>query len=256
MKKLIVLGVYVMLLSSCTSMNVIPTPNTPYFNGGNNMEGEFGCTSNSIYENFAYSISSNFALLQSGFLTYNYLNPKKNDSYKQPFGLGPEPIFEKKYTYKELYSDIGLGYYKTQGNLCLLLMGGYGIGYSDYQYKYSRDGGRKYISNGLLQRVFIQYNVGYAKDKFIMGGALQLAYANLPLHSEVHNIYVDSTIVDRTMLYDYFEIKPFLYFEYGKNKLCCITKVGCNISNVLFMPKVDQQCTLFHCSVGIKFRLR
>ncbi|MCQ2960349.1 MAG: hypothetical protein MJ198_09225 [Bacteroidales bacterium] len=256
MKKLFIIGIYIMVLSSCTSMNVIPTPTTPYFTGENNIEVELGYTTNSIYENFAYALSNNFAFMQSSFFTYNYLSHRKYDSYKQPFGLGPTPLFERNYTYKELYSDIGIGLYKTQNNLFFLLMGGYGIGYSDYQYKYSRDGGREYTSNGVMQRIFIQYNTSYTHNKFNFGGALQFAYANLPLHSVVHNNFVDSTIVDRTMHYNYYEIKPFLYFEYIEKKICCVTKIGCNISNVLFSPKIDQQCTLFHCSVGIKLRLR
>lgn len=245
-----------LLMTSCSvSMNVIPTINTPSFEEKNDWEVEMGITTNSVYENVNYALSDHWAITQSGFITYNSFSPRKYDPYEQP-KLFDIDLNESPYaSYKELYSDVSLGYYLRSNSLFQFVSVGYGLGDVRYQYKYSRDGGHDYQSSGLLQRVFGQYNVSYCWDNFDIGFALQAAYANLPLHSVVYNNFAQKTVADQRTRYHYVELKPFLYCEYGKKNVHYLAKFGVNTYPIYGNPETDQECTLLHCSVGCKIKL-
>ena len=150
--------IILLLFTSCSTLYTPNTRNAPLFREQGEAQLSGYLTSGGVEGQVAYAVTDHIAAIGS----YVYGTSK-----------------ETKYTYKNSYAEIGIGYYDRSRSARYEILGGYGFGQSTNYDQYSFFGLNNTVeATGKMQRFFIQPSIGTNNRDFNLIFTPRLSYVN------------------------------------------------------------------------------
>lgn len=144
-----------LLTSSCASVYLPNTHNTPMFRESGEFQGSVYAAAG-VDVQAAYAVTDHIALMGN----YSFLSSKQTD----------EELQNPDYTRKNSFWEGGLGVFEATKNTRYELYAGYGMGTgtsaSQYYFFYSDFGQQKIVATGNYSRIFIQPAIGTNHKNF------------------------------------------------------------------------------------------